>query len=129
MKEKGELLEWAQVFDRFYGTPKGFVLDQLKQNRLVLLAIDVQGARSIRQFKDKFPLMTLFILPPSVEVLKKRLEGRKTETPEQIEQRLRVAQEEMKEAGDYDQTVTNQNLENTIEEIEKLIQQYQNGKE
>jgi guanylate kinase len=125
LKESDELLEYARVIDRSYGTPKKFVYDNLSRGKVVILEIDVQGAKKIRKVVDKsVPVLSVFVLPPSIKVLRERLEGRKTETPEQIQARIEVAQEEIKEAGAYDKTVVNQNLDQTVVEIEGLILDY-----
>jgi len=122
MQSKGELLESAQVFDRFYGTPKKFVMDQLAGGKTVLLAIDVQGAQQIREsLSGQIALLSLFILPPSVRVLRERLEGRKTESSEEVEKRIQTAQDEIKEAAFYDYSVINHKLEDTVVEVEKHI--------
>lgn len=125
MEKNCELLESAKVIDNFYGTPREFVEEQLEEGRCVLLAIDVQGADSVRRIlKGKTSYLTIFVLPPSLKVLKERLEGRKTETPEQVERRLEVAKIEIKEAGAYDHTVVNQNIDETVAEIEGFIKKY-----
>lgn len=126
MEVHGELLESAKVFDHFYGTPRDFVMDQVHQGGRVVLAIDVQGARQLKKGLDKkAPLLTVFILPPSVKVLRDRLEGRKTESPAEIQRRIEIAQEEIKEAGSYDYTVVNQNLDHTVDEIEGFIEKFE----
>lgn len=125
MEKEGLLLESARVFDRFYGTPKKFVMDCIGAGKKVILAIDVQGAESIKQkMERKEEWMSIFILPPSIKILRERLEGRKTETPEQIDARIAMAQEEVKAANLYEFTVMNQNLEQTVFEVEQLIQKY-----
>jgi guanylate kinase len=125
METKGELLESAKVFDQFYGTPKKFVMDHLIKGKNVVLAIDVQGTKKIKKLLgEEAPLCTIFILPPSVKVLRERLEGRKTESPEQVQHRIEMAQDEIKEAGSYDFTVVNQNLEQTVVEVESFIDKY-----
>ena len=125
MESRGELLESAKVFDNLYGTPRSFVEEKLKQGKNVLLAVDVQGTRSIKAVFTSGKLTTLFILPPSVKILRERLEGRNTESPEEIEHRINVAQDEIKEAGSYDFAVVNQNLEQTIADIESFIEKLQ----
>ena len=125
MDTRGELLESAKVFDHWYGTPKMFVMDHLKQGRNVILAIDVQGTKKIKQTAGAgLPLLTIFVLPPSVKILRQRLEGRKTESPAEIQHRIEVAQDEIKEAGFYDGTVMNQNLDQTVSEIEGMIEKH-----
>lgn len=126
MKKKGEFLESAHVFGYSYGTPKEFVLGQCRQGKNVLMAIDVQGTKLAKKvLSTSVPLLTIFVLPPSIKVLRERLEGRKTDTPEEIEKRTEVAQKEIKEASFYDQTVVNQNLEQVVLEIEGLIEKFQ----
>lgn len=123
MEENGELLESAKVFDHFYGTPKSFVLEHLKAGKNVVLTIDVQGMRKIKSsLGPEVPAATIFVLPPSIKVLRERLEGRKTESPEDIERRISVAQDEIKAASYYDFTVMNQSIEQTVSEIESFIE-------
>lgn len=124
MCEKGEFLESATVFGNSYGTPKQFVVERLNEGNHVILAIDVQGMLNIKKEHAKdMEMVTIFVLPPSIKILKERLEGRKTDSPEQIEKRLAMAQEEIKHAKFYDFTVMNQNLEQTVLEIERCIEQ------
>ncbi len=123
MESKGELLESAKVFNYYYGTPNAFVMDHLKQGQNVVLAIDVQGMKKIKKLADiHLPLVTIFVLPPSIKILRERLEGRSTESPEEVEHRIEIAQDEIKEAGFYDFTVMNQNLDQTVSEIEAVIE-------
>ncbi len=123
MAQNGELLESAVVFGSRYATPRKFVVDSVESGKRILLAIDVQGAKIVKQaLPAKVPVLTIFILPPSVKVLRDRLEGRKTESPEEVQQRIETAQEEIKEASFYDCTVVNQNLDETIAQIEDLIE-------
>ncbi len=124
MEEKVQLLESAKVFDHYYGTPKLAVMAALDRGKTMLLAIDVQGMKKLKKAMGKqAPVTSIFILPPSVKILRERLEGRKTESPAQIEHRIETAQEEIKEAAHYDHTVMNQTLEQTVLDIEALIQQ------
>ncbi len=126
MDEAGELLESAKVFDQYYGTPKQFVMDRLKAGKKVLLAIDVQGTKKIKQvLAAESPLVTFFVLPPSVKILRERLEGRNTESPEEIQRRIETAQDEIKEAGAYDHAVMNQSLDKTLQQIEAAIENFQ----
>ena len=126
MQSKGELLESARIFEASYGTPKSFILNSLEQKKVMILAVDIQGMKSIQKSLDKkVRMLTIFILPPSIKVLRERLEGRKTETPEEIQRRIENAQDEIKAANFYQQTVVNQTLEQTVLEIEALIEQAQ----
>ena len=126
MQEHGEFLEHAKVVDHHYGTPKRFVVEQCAEGRVMILTLDIQGMKSLQKaLKDEIPLLTIFILPPSLKELRKRLEGRKTESAEMIEKRLNLAAEEIKAAGLYDAAVVNRDLEHTVLEIEKIIEHFQ----
>lgn len=126
MEAKGELLESAKVFDHEYGTPKSFVLEKIQEGKTVILAIDIQGTKKVRAWAgSKIPLLTFFVLPPSVKVLRERLEGRQTESPAEIQRRIEVAQDEIKASRLYDHTIVNQNLDQTIFEIEDGIEKFQ----
>ena len=125
MVQENALLEHARVFDQDYGTPKSFVMEQLKRGKKVILAIDVQGTKKIKKMADDIPVFTIFVLPPSVKILRERLEGRNTESPEQIDKRVDVAQDEIKEAGHYDVTVINQTLDQSVLEIEQAIETFE----
>ncbi|MCK4872685.1 MAG: guanylate kinase [Phycisphaerales bacterium] len=111
-----EFLEWADVFDCKYGTPCRPVIEHLDAGRLVILEIDVRGAR---QVKDAMPdAFGIFILPPSEEILLKRLRGRKRETEEVIQRRFAEARREIAEAreGDlFDVLIVNDDLEEAID--------------
>lgn len=123
MRDEKEFLESAEVFGHLYGTPKKFVDEKLNAGTNVILAIDVQGAKMIRNsLASQDHLVTVFVLPPSVKVLRERLEGRNTDSPEEIERRIQIAQDEIKEADYYDSTVVNQNLDQTVSEVEDLIE-------
>lgn len=120
MIKKDELMEYAQYVDHYYGTPKKYVMEQLEQGNDVLLEIEMQGALKI---KEKFPEVSLiFITPPSVEELKKRLINRGTETMEVIEKRVKRAAQECVYMPEYDYIVENDSLEMCIEQIHALLQ-------
>ncbi len=126
LRQKEELLEWAEIFGKFYGTPKKQIKDATEDGKLVVLTIDIQGARSIRKvLKNKIPFLSIFILPPSIPVLRERLEKRQTDTPADIEKRIERAEEEIKAAKEYDATVINHDLSETVHEIEDLISKFQ----
>lgn len=126
MEESAELLESAKVFDHCYGTPKQFVMDRLNAGKKILLAIDVQGAKKVKQaLAGKALMTTFFVLPPSVKILRERLEGRNTESPAEIQRRIEISQDEIKEAGSYDHAVMNQNLDKTVQQIESAIEGFQ----
>ncbi len=107
--DRGNFLEHATVFDNYYGTPKDMVIKRLEQGRNVLLDIDVQGGLQVKSVMPEAVL--IFILPPSLAVLRSRLEGRGTETPDVIEKRLSKAVNEIKLIGEYDYIVVNDVLE------------------
>ncbi|MDQ7013158.1 MAG: guanylate kinase [Planctomycetota bacterium] len=113
--ERDELLEWASVFGKRYGTPREWVLEQLRRGRLVIVEIDVEGAK---QVKTKLPeAFAVFVLPPSEEVLLQRLQSRKRESEEAIQRRFAEAKREIataRESGVYDLFVVNDDLERAI---------------
>lgn len=126
LKEKKQFLEWARVFGHYYGTRKKIVEEGIAGGGTVLLAVDIQGHRKIRHSVGrKFPLLSLFALPPSISVLRERLENRKTDSPEEVQKRIQVAQEEIKAAREYDATVINRDLDQTVHEIEALIEKFE----
>ena len=110
--EQGNFLEHATVFDNFYGTPKDMVIKRLERGRNVLLDIDVQGGLQVKAAMPDAVL--IFLLPPSLAVLRSRLEGRGTETPEIIEKRLSKAVNEIKLIGEYDYVIVNNVLEEAV---------------
>lgn len=122
--DAGDLLEWANVFGNYYGTPRKPVEKQLAAGRDVVLEIDVNGAM---QIKHAFPdAMTIFILPPSEEELLKRLRTRAREDEALIQKRFGEAQREIRmarESGAYDHFVVNEQLEDVIEQTHNIIQQ------
>ena len=123
MKGGKKLLEWAEIYGQFYGTPKEFIVGQIDQNKVVILTIDVQGSKQVKETWGKErPMVSIFILPPSVKALRERLTNRQTETPEEIEKRISIAQDEIKSAALYDKTVINQNLDQAVLEVEAIIQ-------
>lgn len=112
-------LEWARVYDEFYGTDGDRVMEWLDQGKDVLLDIDVQGARQVR---CACPLArTIFVIPPSLEALRERLVARKTETPEKLERRLQGALEEVREAAWYDFIVVNDELSRAMEDFQAIL--------
>ncbi|UNC92790.1 guanylate kinase [Candidatus Contubernalis alkaliaceticus] len=117
--EQGDLLEWARVYDDYYGTPKEVVLNSLKRGQDVLLEIDTQGAGMI---KSNFPDgVFLFLLPPSLNQLKLRIIGRGTETEEKLNKRFNSAYQEILEAKGYDYFVVNDFPERAAQEILHII--------
>jgi guanylate kinase len=119
MIEEGQLLEWAEVYGNYYGTPRQYVQDVLEQGKDVILEIDIQGAL---QVKEKLPeAVLLFIAPPSKEELQMRLFGRKSDSREEIEKRLKCMAGEMKLAGGYDYFVVNDSINRATDSIQAII--------
>ena len=115
----GTLLEWAEVYDNYYGTARTYIDERLAQGEDVLLDIDVQGARTIRNKRPD--AVSVFILPPSYETLRVRLESRRLDKDYVIEQRLRIACREIQQYRHYDYLIVNDELNNAVEELEAII--------
>lgn len=116
---KDGLIEYARYCDHYYGTPREYVERQLEKGKDVILEIEIQGALKIRQ---KFPTaLLLFVMPPNVAELKRRLEGRGTESQEVICQRLKRAAEEAEGIEQYDFIIINDKLEECVQEMHALI--------
>lgn len=119
MIESGGLLEYSNHFENYYGTPKKFVEDKLKDFD-VILEIEVDGAL---QAKKSYPdAVLIMILPPSVEELHARLEKRHSETEDKIEERMKRMAYEVSKKDEYDYIVINDDLPSTIKEIENIIE-------
>ena len=115
MIEKDELLEWAQVYDNYYGTPLKKVEEKLAAGEDILLEIDTQGAMKVR---EKFPEgVYIFILPPSLAELERRIRGRDTETEEVLKKRLAAAIDEIEVGRLYKYVVMNDKVEDAIDAI------------
>lgn len=120
MISQGGFLEYAQVFDNYYGTPRQLVMEKLNAGIDVILEIDVQGAM---QVKRVFPeALLIFVLPPSLEELRRRIVGRGTETEESLNKRLGKAIDEIEYAVRYDYAIINDVLEEAVEGIIKIIE-------
>jgi len=117
--KNGDFLEYATVFENYYGTSKEYVLKEQKKGKHVMLVIDTQGAMQIK--KNGLPAVFIFISPPSLLVLKERLFKRKTESAAVIEQRLSWAKDEMALAPQYDYHIVNDNLENAYQILRSII--------
>ncbi len=117
--EAGNFLEYATVFDNLYGTPKDMVMNRLERGRNVILDIDVQGGLQVKKTMPEAVL--IFILPPSLAELRRRLEGRGTETPEKIESRLSQALNEIRLIGEYDYYIVNDNKEEAVAKAKSIM--------
>ncbi len=118
-KNENYFAEYAYVHDYWYGTPKENIDNALKRNNDILMDIDVQGAMEI---KKNYPnALMIFIVPPSMEILRKRLKERRTDNDEVMEKRLKNAKQEMSFVGEFEFTVENNKLESTYKEIENIV--------
>ena len=120
MVENDELLEHAEYVANRYGTPRAYVEQRMAEGMNVLLDIEVQGARQVRK---KMPeAVLIFIAPPSIEELERRLRGRGTDTEAAIEGRLIRARQEFQEADFYDYLIVNDNVEKAAEKLNAIIE-------
>lgn len=120
MIDRGEFLEWAEFAGYRYGTPRRFVEESLEQGLTVITDIDIQGAKQIKQRMPDG--VFVFLLPPSIEELEKRLYGRGTDSSEAIDRRLKIALEEVAAIVDYDYWILNRDLEDACEQLVAIIQ-------
>jgi guanylate kinase len=120
MRDSGEFLEWAVVFDNYYGTPRKPVEQALAAGRDVLFDVDWQGAQSLR---DDSPddVVTVFILPPSGNALEQRLTERAQDAPEVVEARMRGASNEIQHWGEYDYVVINHDIEQALAAVRAIL--------
>jgi guanylate kinase len=114
-----DFLEWAEVHGNYYGTSKKWIAEQLAAGHDVLLEIDWQGAQQVRQ---QFPeALGIFILPPSLEELERRLTGRGTDSAEVIARRLAAAQAEMRHMGEFDYVIINNQLHEALDDLRAVV--------
>ncbi len=118
-KSRGDFLESAQVHNYYYATSKSFILDMLSKGKHVIMDIDVQGALQLQD--TGIPTVTIFIIPPSEEILHQRLTARATDTEEVIKIRLNNAKDEIKQISKFDYLVINDKLDTAIKEIDMII--------
>ena len=117
---RGELLEYAQVYGNYYGTPKPYVMNLLNEGKDVLLEIDIQGALQIKKvFPDG---VFVFVMPPSLEELRARLYKRGKDTEEVIEKRLKAAASELKSSSGYDYIIVNDVAEEATQRVLTLLE-------
>jgi guanylate kinase len=125
MIRAGELLEWAEIVGHRSGTPRGFVEDRLAAGRDVVLEIDVVGASQVR---ERVPgSVLIFVDPPSMEELERRLRGRGTETEERIRLRLETADWELEQRGWFDHVIVNDDLERASSQVAAIIDASRNA--
>ncbi len=120
IRKKREFVEWAKVHGEYYGTLKKFVRRAEREGKIALFVLDVQGGMAI---KKKYPKSVLiFLLPPSLLELKRRLVGRKTDNVEEVNKRLETALKEIKFWSKYDYVVINKSLGKTVRLVEEIIE-------
>ncbi|QTA37794.1 guanylate kinase [Thermosipho ferrireducens] len=119
MQHNQEFLEWAEVHGNLYGTPKGFVVDNIEKGKSIILDIDVQGALQVK--KNFEEAVFIFVAPPSYEVLRERLIKRGTERPESLMKRLEDAKWELSKMVEFDYLIINDDLEKSIMAMKSII--------
>jgi guanylate kinase len=119
MRERGGFLEWAVVHEHFYGTARNVVEQELSKGHDIILEIDVQGAASVRAALDS--VVSIFILPPSFEILRARLTARMTERPEELELRLRNARGEVEQYKNFDYLVLNDEVDRAAAQLASIV--------
>lgn len=117
--EAGELLEWAEVYGNYYGTPRQYVDEVTDAGMDVILDIDMVGARAVR---EQYPgAVSVFVIPPSMEALRQRIMGRGTESPEAVQRRLDEAPNWIREGLTYDYVIINDSLETAVAHLRSII--------
>jgi guanylate kinase len=119
MIERGELLEWAMVHGNYYGTPRWNLDEARSRDRFLLLDIDVQGSRQVRQAVPES--VAIFVLPPSGAELARRLAGRGSEDAAVQQRRLRAAREELGAAAEFDFVIVNEDVNRSVELVEAIL--------
>jgi len=119
LRDAGDLLEWAEVYGNYYGTPREPVENTLRQGRSILLEIDVQGARQIK--KSHPDAVLVFVLPPSIEVIEQRLRGRSTDDEAVIARRVSEAMLQISACGEFDYLVVNGDLDEAHKVFQSVL--------
>ncbi len=117
--ENGEFLEYANVYDNYYGTPKEKVIEKLQTGRTIILEIDIQGALKVKKAHPEG--VFIFVVPPSIDELQKRIITRATDTIEVIGKRMKCVKDELNYATEYDYVVMNDSLEEAVSKIRSII--------
>jgi guanylate kinase len=120
IRDAGEFLEWAKVYDNYYGTPRAPVEAARAAGRDVLAELDIQGALAMKRSRPDATLV--FIEPPSLDELFLRLRGRGTENPATMSQRLRAAYDEVKRKGVYDHLIVNDDLDDAVQALVRILE-------
>jgi guanylate kinase len=116
---EGEFLEWAEFAGNYYGTPRAAVLEHIQSGQLVILEIELEGARQIKA--SYCNTLSIFILPPSFSELARRIRGRGQDSQEAIARRLNRAEEEIKAADEFDIQIVNDDFETALNQIESVL--------
>ena len=119
MRERGEFLEWAEVHGNFYGTSRTWLADEMLAGRDTLLEIDWQGAQQVRQLMPQ--AVTIFIVPPSIEELERRLRGRGQDSEEVIQRRVAAALGELRHVGEFDFVIINNDLQEALGDMAAAV--------
>jgi guanylate kinase len=119
MIARHEFVEWARVYGHLYGTPRKSLAEKIEQGIDVLLEIDVQGALQVKKTFDD--AVCIFILPPSMQILRSRLQSRASDAPDEIQRRLQKAKEEVWSYRDYAYIVRNDDLARSLHELESIF--------
>jgi guanylate kinase len=120
LRDEGEMLEYAEVFDNYYATSRSQVERHLAENRSVVLEIDWQGARQVRESMPE--CVSVFIMPPSMKELERRLRDRRTDSSEVIERRLRDARSDMSHWKEFDHVIINDDLGKAVADLEAVLE-------
>lgn len=118
--QAGQLLEWAQVYDEYYGTPKAPIVECLAQGEVVVMDLDVQGALAVKKSLPEAVLV--FLLPPSLEDLGERLRKRGTECAKAVDMRLAAAKAEISRAGEYDYLIVNAEVSRAVAQLISIVE-------
>lgn len=123
MRERGEFLEWAQVYENFYGTPRGPVEQATVRGQDVIAELDIQGAMMVKRARPDAVL--IFIEPPSIDDLGPRLRGRGTEDPATQARRIGAAYEEIKKKESYDHVIVNDDLDEAVTSLLRILEPHE----
>lgn len=117
--DQGAYLEWAEIYDNYYGTPKHIINKKLKEGKNVILALDIKGALQVKEKHED--AIFVFILPPSIEVLKSRIMDSKQDTPEALTRKFNSAYQEINSISKYNYGVISNNIEEAVHRIEHIF--------
>lgn len=120
MRDRGDFLEWAEVYGNYYGTPRAPIEAALRAGRDAICELDIQGAMAVKRARPEATLV--FIEPPSLDELFLRLRGRGTEDPETLSRRIRAAYAEVKNKASYDHIIVNDDARRAAEELVRILE-------